>query len=199
MKTLIGKIEAPYRKKVENELALANRGEQSLEKLADTFAPLARRTMKGKHRISLIEEIIHDCIAMREKDLRKKKILVEVPESQTESDIDPGELTAIIINLLDNAIYWNGFSEQIHRKIRFDIDVNQQTRRIFIRVNDTGPGINSGDEERIFWPGVTRKEEGFGMGLTVASEIVSQYGGRLGLIMPGLLGGASFVFDLPLK
>lgn len=199
MKKLIVKIEATYQKKAEEELALADRGVQSLERLAERFSPLARRTAKGKHRTSIVEEIILDCVAMREQDIKKKGIKVEVPDSRTESEIDPGEFTAVIINLLDNAIYWISFSDHTPRTIRFDVDVNQKTKRVFVRVNDTGPGINSGDEERIFWPGVTRKEEGFGMGLTVASEIVSQYGGRMGLIKPGLMRGASFELDLPLK
>jgi nitrogen-specific signal transduction histidine kinase len=52
-------------------------------------------------------------------------------------------------------------------------------------------------EEKIFWPGITFRSDGFGMGLTVASELVSQYGGRMTLIKPGKLGGATFRFDLP--
>ena len=64
--------------------------------------------------------------------------------------------------------------------------------------HDSGPGIEDGLEEKIFWPGVTRKEDGIGMGLTVASELVAQYNGKMYLIKPGDLGGASFGFDLPL-
>lgn len=37
------------------------------------------------------------------------------------------------------------------------------------------------------------------MGLTVASEIVDAYDGKMALVQPGELGGASFQFDLPLK
>jgi nitrogen-specific signal transduction histidine kinase len=72
------------------------------------------------------------------------------------------------------------------------------SQRAKVEVHDSGPGIPDGYEERIFWPGVTRKPEGLGMGLTVASEIISQYGGKIYLIKPGLIGGASFGFDLPI-
>ena len=37
------------------------------------------------------------------------------------------------------------------------------------------------------------------MGLTVASELVGEYGGRMLTKHPGKKGGASFAFDLPLK
>jgi len=36
------------------------------------------------------------------------------------------------------------------------------------------------------------------MGLTVASELVAEYQGKMALMQPGVLGGASFTFDLPL-
>jgi signal transduction histidine kinase len=37
------------------------------------------------------------------------------------------------------------------------------------------------------------------MGLTVAAELVSDHGGKISLVQPGRLGGATFVFDVPLK
>lgn len=68
-----------------------------------------------------------------------------------------------------------------------------------VAVHDSGPGVPEDDSERIFWPGVTNKPGGIGMGLTVAAELVSEYGGRLALVRPGKLGGASFTFDVPVK
>ena len=50
----------------------------------------------------------------------------------------------------------------------------------------------------MFWPGVTRKPDGIGMGLTVASELVDGRGGKMRTVVPGELGGATFEFDLPL-
>ena len=51
----------------------------------------------------------------------------------------------------------------------------------------------------MFWPGVTRKPGGIGMGLTVASELVEAYGGKMLTSHPGNLGGASFAFDVPVQ
>ena len=69
--------------------------------------------------------------------------------------------------------------------------------RVTVKVHDSGPGIEDGDEETIFYPGVTRKPDGLGMGLTVASELVSRAGGELRLAKPGAEDGASFEFNLP--
>ena len=64
--------------------------------------------------------------------------------------------------------------------------------------SDSGPGVSEGMEDKIFWPGWTKRNDGFGMGLTVASELVSQYGGKMSLIKPGELGGLTLKFDLPI-
>ena len=68
-----------------------------------------------------------------------------------------------------------------------------------VGVHDSGPGIPEENAERVFWPGVTTKPGGIGMGLTVASEIVDAYDGKMALVQPGELGGASFQFDLPIE
>ena len=75
----------------------------------------------------------------------------------------------------------------------------RQGDRVKVAVHDSGPGISEENAERVFWPGVTTKPGGIGMGLTVASEIVDAYDGKMALVQPGELGGASFEFDLPLK
>jgi signal transduction histidine kinase len=175
---------------------LAEKALASLERLADTFAPLASRAAR-KRRTSNLSEVLRDCIAMREPDVRSRGIQVDCPaQSIPTVNVDPGELSAVLINFLDNALYWVSYAPEHKRRILFEVKT-PVNGRIEIQVHDSGPGITKGDEERIFWPGVTRKPDGLGMGLTVASEIVSQHGGETKLMVPGRLGGASFVFDLP--
>lgn len=183
------------------DLDLAERAIRSLERVADRFAPLASRAFGTRRRDSNLEEIISDCIAMREAEIKAKKVQITAPpEGRTLVGVDPGELVALIVNLLDNALYWLAYSKTpTEREIQFEVLRDASNQRVTVRVHDSGPGIEDSDEERIFWPGVTRKPEGLGMGLTVASEIVAQQGGRMHLIKPGKLGGASFGFDLPLS
>ena len=69
--------------------------------------------------------------------------------------------------------------------------------RVKVTVTDTGCGISTEDLERVFWPGVTRKPGGIGMGLTVASELVDAYDGKMAVEHRREGEGASFVFDLP--
>jgi sensor histidine kinase regulating citrate/malate metabolism len=112
--------------------------------------------------------------------------------------IDPGELIPIIVNLMTNALYWLERVPEDERQILIEILPSKDEARVDIRFHDSGPGVEEGWEERIFWPGITKKEEGIGMGLTVAPELVAQYNGKMYLIKPGELQGASLGFDLPL-
>ena len=111
--------------------------------------------------------------------------------------MDPGELFVVMLNLIDNAIYWVSRHDEGHRRLQVLTKYLQNGKRVEIQVHDSGPGIKEGDEERIFWPGVTRRPNGIGMGLTIASELVAEHGTKMRLVQPGELGGASFAFDLP--
>jgi signal transduction histidine kinase len=206
--TVIGKLVSTLEKNkaekafvdhsLDRQLELTRMSIESLERLADKFAPLASRTPQ-RSKQSQILTTIRDCVDMREKEITSRHVDVAVkPMPEVNVRINPGELIAIVINFLDNALYWIAAVPKERRKIIFSI-VALSAERVEVYVHDSGPGIEKGDEDRIFWPGVTRKPEGLGMGLTVASELISQHGGRTRLIVPGELGGASFAFDLPIS
>ena len=179
-------------------VAMAKGSVTSLEELADRFAPLASRGYRPGRHTSVVEESIRRCLAMQERETRAGRVVVEAPEgTDTKVRIDPGEIDAIILNLLANSLYWLRRHDG-ERHLRFRVEPDFISGRVTIFVDDSGPGINPDDRERVFWPGVTLKPGGIGMGLTVAAELVDGHGGRMGTKVPGELGGATFEFDLPL-
>ena len=177
---------------------LAGQSVTSLEALADRFAPLASRGYRPGRRLSVVEESIERCLAMQERALRSNRINVEAPSGTvTRVGIDPGELDTIILNLVLNAVYWLKRHDG-DRRLSFRMAPGPAPGRVMVAVDDSGPGIDPHDRDRVFWPGVTGKPDGFGMGLTVASELVDGRGGRMRTMTPGAMGGATFEFDLPL-
>lgn len=172
----------------------------ALDKLADTFAPLANRSFGRRMRNCLIEESILRSVSMLESEIKTKKIRVKAPgQGATVAAVDPGELETVLLNLLSNAVYWLGQSDEKTRQIEIRMSSIEDGKRARVAVHDSGPGVSDEDSDRIFWPGMTNKPGGIGMGLTVAAELVSEYGGRLALVRPGKLGGATFTFDIPVK
>jgi len=184
---------------IKEPLIKAENAVNSLESLADRFSPLAiRKVNKTKNNCDPIQEL-NVIISVFEQDLIKKNILVKANNISAVLAVFPGEISSIYFNLFSNAIYWLNSMVKNDRKIEIYFKVQSDKSRLIINFSDSGPGIEKGMEEKIFWPGITNRSDGFGMGLTVASELVSQYGGKMALIKPGKLGGATFRFDLPIR
>ena len=171
----------------------------ALENLADTFAPLANRNFTRRKQHLILEDRIRACLQMNESNIREKGVKVCVPDSTTSVTADPGELDTIILNLIGNASYWLGEVPRERRRMEFELEQVASGDRVEISIHDSGPGIDDEDLEKVFLPGVTRKLDGIGMGLNVASELVAVYSGDMKAMRhPTRLGGASFTFDLPL-
>lgn len=178
----------------------ADRAVDSLESLADTFAPLASRSFRRGARHSDLADRIEASIGLHRAELDRLQIQTEVDVNpDLRLAVDPGELDAVVLNLVSNAAYWLSEVPPDGRKLSIVAVAEPGSRRATVTVSDSGPGIREEDIERVMWPGVTRKPNGIGMGLTVSAEIVAKYSGRLGVTTPGDLGGATFQLDLPIS
>ena len=147
----------------------------------------------------MVEESVGRCLDMMSQEIRSGEITVESElHARTEVRIDPAELDTIVLNLITNALYWLRRRADADRRLRFRLIPGPTTERVTVSLDDSGPGIDPEERDRVFWPGVTHKPDGIGMGLTVASELVDGHGGRMRTIVPGAMGGATFEFDIPL-
>ncbi|MYG87320.1 MAG: hypothetical protein F4190_02160 [Acidimicrobiales bacterium] len=182
----------------DSKLATAEGAVSSLDRLANVFAPLANRNFRRGRRDSSIEDRIAASCALLEQALTSSSIEYEIPDGETRVKIDPGELDAVLVNLISNAIYWMGRVGRTERRLSFAVERSETSGRALVWVHDTGTGVDIADSDVIFLPGVTRKPDGIGMGLTVAADIVSGHDGKLAIQQPGEFGGGTFVFDLPL-
>ena len=190
----------PFRDKyMDEEYRCAENAVNALERLADTFAPLASRGFRRRRRQSILEERIRECLSLHEPEIKRRHVQCTVPKSETAVAVDPGELDAIILNLVTNAVYWLSEVPTKERRLEFNVRPAREEGRVSVSVYNTGPGISHEDIDKVFWPGMTRKPGGIGMGLTVASELVAAYGGHMSTVYEGTSVGASFAFDLPLR
>ncbi|MEE1220779.1 MAG: HAMP domain-containing sensor histidine kinase [Bacteroidales bacterium] len=72
-------------------------------------------------------------------------------------------------NLIKNAIdAMNGVGD-------LTIEVKNESKKILIDISDTGKGVPKRDFKKIFSPGFTTKERGWGMGLSLVKRIIEEY------------------------
>jgi signal transduction histidine kinase len=113
-----------------------------------------------------------------------------------ETEVDPERLKEVLVNILENACdsVANGGSVVI----REEETLLPKGRLAVIRISDNGPGVPEAIQKRVFEPFFSTKEEGSGLGLSIAARIVKEHGGTLELrSQEG--AGASFVISLPIK
>jgi len=83
----------------------------------------------------------------------------------------------VIENLCKNSI------DAINGEGCITISIKQNKQKIEIDVTDTGRGIERSQQSRIFSPGFTTKQRGWGLGLSLSKRIVEEYhNGKLQLI-----------------
>jgi signal transduction histidine kinase/CheY-like chemotaxis protein/CHASE3 domain sensor protein/HPt (histidine-containing phosphotransfer) domain-containing protein len=114
---------------------------------------------------------------------------------------DPLRVQQVLVNLLSNAVK---FTEQGQVTVRVLRTTSAAGDWLSFEVLDTGPGIRSQDQERVFSAFTQLSKQnlagaaGCGLGLTICRELVERMGGEVGVSsQPGR--GSRFYFSLPLE
>ncbi len=149
---------------------------------------------------NLMEEV---AVLFAESAQRKSlELLVALPDDPIFVQADPVRLRQILSNLLGNAVKFTERGQVLTRLLILDSTPAFYNLRFV--VSDTGIGIPSADQERIFNAfdqadgSMTRKYGGTGLGLTIARQLVRLMGGSL-LVRSVESRGSSFEFVLRLE
>ncbi len=110
--------------------------------------------------------------------------------------LDKDRIIQVLSILLDNA--------EAHTPApgKIELELTVHRKNVQIRVSDTGPGVPDSEKRRIFErfyrSEKSRSHRGhFGLGLSIAAEIVKKHNGRI-WVQDATIGGAEFVVELPL-
>jgi len=103
--------------------------------------------------------------------------VIKISEDLPCVSVDGRQIEQVLSNLFVNAMQAMGNSGSL----TVQSDYSERTRRVSVRVTDTGPGIPPDDLGKIFDPFFTTKREGegTGLGLAVSQRIVETHGGSL--------------------
>ena len=149
-----------------------------------------------------IKEVIENVILLNSKKISEKKINVNLNIKEKERFVigDKEKLSAVFLNLLDNAIKYSGNSKSV--KIESSENTSGLKNYTSISVIDEGFGIAPEDIHRIterFFRTENAKKlkiEGTGLGLAITKHIINQHRGEL-KITSKFGKGSEFIVSLP--
>jgi len=174
----------------------------TLQKQADALRTVFRRIepfagrKRGRPAQLYLEEIVHGAFDLMSTRIRQLRVQTVFPTTQTLARVDRAEIQEVIVNLLENSLFWLETVPKDRRRIAVDI---KRTAEEYVEIifADSGPGVPDSIRESIFDPYFSNKPNGVGLGLAISGEIVSDfYGGRLELMDSSKLGGAAFRITL---
>jgi two-component system sensor histidine kinase PhoQ len=98
-------------------------------------------------------------------------------------------------NLMDNAAKWCRGRVRVDAQLQAGIGAGQ---KLWIVVEDDGPGVPAADRERVQERGIRADEAipGYGLGLAMVRDMAEMYGGQLN-IGESRFGGARVELRLP--
>jgi signal transduction histidine kinase len=178
----------------DEELQVILEQSHRLAGLARTLLSLARPT-EARSRLVPLDELVTHTLSALEPDLRRWGIDVRLHHDVPGLTIwgDPHQIREALSALLLNARLalqdWHG-----ERVIRIQTGA-LEGQRAFVRVADTGPGVPTGKEDRIFLPFFSEWGRE-GIGLARSRIALMAQGGHIVLDGPGLHTGAAFTLIL---
>jgi signal transduction histidine kinase len=127
------------------------------------------------------ERLLQEVASLYQYQTQKKHITLDldIAPSLPNIEIDPGRLTQVLTNILDNAL------RHTPEGGRIVFAAKQAQEQMELSIQDSGPGIIVDDINRIFDrfyridPSRQREDGGSGLGLAIAKSIVQAHGGQI--------------------
>lgn len=166
------------------DLAMIEAGKLKMEKALFNFPEMARDILPG---LSInaqkkgVELLVHDF---------PEGVLV---------DGDKFRLSQVFMNLVNNAIKFTPAGKKV------EVSFRREGKYMDTLVKDSGIGIHPSETRKIFekfYQAKYQKDEklrkqGWGLGLSIAQEVVRAHKGDIGAVSPGLGKGSTFWFKIP--
>ncbi|MGH9253644.1 MAG: sensor histidine kinase [Vicinamibacterales bacterium] len=158
---------------------------------------LFARQQTGEAEAVHLADVIKSVAELRQRRLESENIELRVEDASRRHVLAVlAELQQVVLNFVVNAeqaIVLSG-----RQPGRITVRTRDNGDRVILEVEDTGPGVSSEDEAKLFQPFFTTKPpgQGTGLGLSVSYGVIDSMGGHIGY-RNAATGGAIFYFDLP--
>ena len=157
-----------------------------------------------RYRRTNVHEILVRVKGVVQAEFAHVRIVPDFDISLPDFDADPEQLTQAVLNVVRNAaqaVTGTTADPQIRLTTRVARYVTLAKKRhrlaLALSVADNGPGIPDAIRDRIFYPLVSGREGGSGLGLTIAQTFIAQHNGTIEC--QSVPGSTVFTILLPLE
>ncbi|MEM7119590.1 MAG: ATP-binding protein [Chloroflexota bacterium] len=129
-------------------------------------------------------------------DAKKVAVSVELLGALPTLHVDTNRLRQVLTNLFTNSLHYTQSGGKI------TVSVEEQQKRLEVRIHDTGAGITAENLPHIFdrfyrADNARNRSEGTGLGLAIVKAIVEAHEGWITAESPGPNQGSTFIITLP--
>jgi two-component system C4-dicarboxylate transport sensor histidine kinase DctB len=161
------------------------------ERIGSIVQEMRRFVRRGTHGLGPVslEAVLDGTMLLIGDRFRTAGVALERPRGESLPRVVAGRvrLEQVLVNLLQNAL--DAVAETPSPRVR--LTVVEHPDSVELTVEDNGPGLDPAIATEIFTPFVTGKPDGLGLGLGIARDIMTEFGGVLETT-PSSLGGAGF-------
>ena len=173
------------------------------DRLNDIVTKILTPPSKPNLALFNIHSALEQVYALADADDNKVELIRDYDPSIPEINGDENLFIQAILNIVKNAQQavenTENASITIKSRIQFGKPINGTIHPTVcsIEIKDNGPGIPNELQDQVFFPMVSVKEQGSGLGLTIAQDIIRIHGG--GIIFSSNPGSTVFSIQIPLK
>jgi len=145
-----------------------------------------------------INDVICEVVALTHGEVTKNGVSLQTALAADLPVVqgDRVQLQQVILNLIINAVEAMSGVGEGSRALLIGTGIDDASSGVIVAVQDSGPGLNPQNFDRLFDPFYTTKPNGMGMGLSICRSIVEAHGGRV-WIARGPGPGLTVQFTVP--
>ena len=141
---------------------------ERLEKVTERFSRIGSKpALASENIIEIISQTV-DYLKLRTSS--KVKIIIDYnPHTEVRVAVNPALFEWVIENVFKNAV------DSMEGSGKITLRITETEKHVLIDIFDTGKGIPKSAFNKIFNPGFTTKQRGWGLGLSLAKRIIEEY------------------------
>ncbi len=141
---------------------------QRLEKITERFSRIGSKpVIKSDNIIGIISRTVN---YLKLRTSSKVKIITDYnPDEKVVVPVNAALFEWVIENVFKNAV------DSMEGNGEITVRITETERHALIDISDTGKGIPKSAFKKIFNPGFTTKQRGWGLGLSLAKRIIEEY------------------------